>query len=978
MTSQQLRLYLFGRFRLERSGHPLHLPTIKIELLLAYLVLHPELHSREKLAALLWGDFSDAQARASLRNALAALRKLGGPDLLLTDRLTIQLNPDYPLWVDVWEFKKLEDWQRPRTSQKRELPPDSSSPNSESLIALYQGDLLANFYDEWLGPERETYQSLYFETLLQLARQRQSQGEYEAAITYAQQLLNYDATYEVAHQTIMACYLTLGNRTAALKQYETCRRLLRDELDVEPQPDTTALYERIKRADAPASVASLTNLPTPLTRFIGRESVLAEIKQLLIGPTQPDFSHPATLPTRLLTLLGPGGSGKTRLAIQTATVIARQDLYPEGIWWVELASVTDPTFVPQAVAKALGLRPSPDQPLNQILIDYLRPRRLLLILDNCEQVIIACAHLTETLLLACYELQILATSREALGLIGEVAWPVPPLSLPELADENTTALSPTEVQLLAQTEAIRLFVDRAMAAQPDFSLTNHNAVAIAQICRRLEGLPLAIELAAAQVRGGSVQQIAARLLDRLALLGLGSRSVNMRHQTLRAALDWSYELLTPAEQVLFRRLAVFVGGFTLEAAAAICAGEAVEQDTPLTPLSSSAPLIEVITSLVNKSLLTIEHRIQDTRYQLLEPIRHYAADKLWLAGEEQNIWRRHLHWFAALAVRAEPELLGANQLLWLDRLEQDHPNLSAALRFAAEGEKTEVEAGLRLGGALWWFWGLRGYNVEGRERLRPLLSQVEASLQTEAKAKGLFSAGMLALYQMDGSAAMALLQESQTLWQALDHSYGLALTWQYLGFMAHRQGQPAVARQNYEAGLALWRQLGNPWGLGETLGLLGNLTYWDGNYTAARTLQEESLHFKRQIGEKRGVAFSVWSLGKIAQAQGDYATARTFYSEALNIMHRLENKEGLPFVLEAWGYLAVAEKQFQRAARLFGAAAALREAIGSGLPAMSRAAHERDLAEARKGLGNALFEAAWAEGPAMTLDQIVAYALQEA
>ncbi len=969
LSAAPLRLYLFGRFRLESDQGPILLSTRKIEALLAYLVLHPGPHSREKLAALLWGDFTDAQARASLRNALAVLRKQLGDNLLLSDRDTTQLNPSSPLWVDALEF---------RTQATASMTGSLANP-ALVRVELYQADLLTDFYEDWVLAEREYYHRLYLDTLLHLIQQMRSTSEYKQAISLAERLLASDPTHEPTHQNLMACYLALGNRHAALRQYEMCRRILHDELDVEPQLDTTALYERIKRTPAsqPSPAASLTNLPSPLTSFIGREREIAEVKRLLSPPVgrgvgaSPERSRRGEgAITRLLTLTGPGGGGKTRLAIEAAHHLV--DAFEDGVWWADLGAVADPAFVSQAVAKVLGLREGVSQSLSEMLINHLRPKRLLLVLDNCEHLVVACAQLVETLLRACPRLQVLATSREALGLIGEHVWPVPPLSLPN-------PYQPLSLDKVRQGEAARLFVDRTVAISSDFELTEQNISAVAQVCQRLEGIPLAIELAAVWVRVLTVEQIASRLADRFTLLTLGSRTALPRHQTLRAALDWSYDLLTEAEQSLFRQLSVFVGGFTLEAVETVIRDwtRSVEIRDSTNPQSLRfASNLELLTQLVNKSFVLVDHQAEEARYRLLEPIRQYGEDKLWLLGEEAALRRRHLHWCRQLAEQTEPELLGPNQTMWLDRLEREYANLSAALRWSAEGEPVDVEAGLRLGGALWRFWDLRGYIGEGRERLMRLLTLPSAAEWTEAQAKALFSAGMLSLYQMDSQTAAGLLAESLALWRESDHKPGIALALQHLGFIAHRLGQYSVAHTRYEESLAVWREIGRPWGLAETLGMLGNLTYWERDYVAAHSLQTESLTVKRQWGEKRGIAFSVWSLGKVAHAQGDYRAARSLYEEALDTMRQLEDKGGIPFVLEAFGYLAVTEGQLQRAARLLGAAETLRQITGSALPVVSRADHNREVASIHHHLGEEGFATAWAEGRVMTLDQAIDYALQ--
>ncbi|HEX6269551.1 MAG TPA: BTAD domain-containing putative transcriptional regulator, partial [Anaerolineales bacterium] len=541
-VSNRLRLYLFGQFRIERGKRPVRLPTRKLESLLSYLILHPDPHSREKLAALWWGDVSDSQARASLRNALAILRKQLGNQLLLADRKVVQLNPTYPLWADALVFQ----------AQATQL---LSAPSPEPGILdldLYSGDFLTEFYDDWILAERERLHDLYVEALLRLTQQMRARSEYQRALEYAQQVLASDTANERAHQHLMFCYVALGDRSAALRQYEACLRALREELAVEPSPTTKSLHQWIQQAPIgkPSLEAAITNVPIPLTSFVGRQHELAEVKKLL-GTA------------RLLTLTGPGGSGKTRLANQVAIDLV--DAFRDGVWWVDLAALMDETLVSRTVAKTLGVSEAWNQPLNGMLINFLRSRHLLLVLDNCEHLSAECARLAGRLLSACPHLTILATSREALGLTGEYVWYVSRLSIPD----PERAFQADQVM---QYESARLFVERAVAVNPNFQLTEANALPVAQVCRRLDGMPLALELAAARVKVLPVQEMAARLDDRFGLLTGGSRTALPRHQTLRAAIDWSYDLLSEEERALFRRLSVFAGGWTLAAAEAVCAG----------------------------------------------------------------------------------------------------------------------------------------------------------------------------------------------------------------------------------------------------------------------------------------------------------------------------------------------------------------------------------------------------------------------
>ena len=502
------------------------------------------------------------------------LRSQLGKNLLLAGRETVQINPDYLIWVDVLEF------EAQATQGLASHPPDPTAIN----LDLYQGDLLPDLYDDWVITERERYRQLYLDLLLHLAQHWRSQGEYGRVIDLASRVLAQDPANEAAHQHLMFAHFVTHDRNAALRQYEACVRSLRDELGVDPSPETQALYRRIKSTPppGPSRADHTNNLPIPLTSFIGREQEIAELKRLLAHAGNGSYPPP----TRLLTLTGPGGCGKTRLAIQVANELAES--YRDGVWWVDLAPLTEDQLVLEAVAKTLGVAVVEQQELGERLAGYLRQQHVLLVLDNCEQRIAACARLATTLLAECPSVQILATSREALGVFGEIAWLLPSLSLPE----RGTASDP---HALMQSESIRLFVERATAVKGEFALTEANAAAVVQICERLDGIPLAIELAAARTKAMGVGQIAERLSDRFDLLSLGSRTAPLRQQTLRATVEWSYDLLPAPERALFRRLSVFANGWTLEAAEAICPGDGVER----------AQVLDLLARLVDKSLVAV-------------------------------------------------------------------------------------------------------------------------------------------------------------------------------------------------------------------------------------------------------------------------------------------------------------------------------------------------------------------------------------
>lgn len=470
-----------------------------------------------------------------------------------------------------------------------------------------------------------------------------------------------------------------------------------------------------------------TNLPIPLTSFVGREKERKDVENLISK-------------YRLVTLTGSGGVGKTRLALQIGEELS--DAFPNGVWFVDLSPLNDPGLVPQTVLKTLGLIEQQGKSTWQILLDFLRERNLLIILDNCEHLICACAQLAKELLSQCAALKILATSREALGVEGEIAWRVPSLSSPDPA-------KPPGLERLIQYESVRLFMDRAALAKPYFKANKENAPSLVKICQYLDGIPLAIELAAAKINILSPEQISNRLEDRFRLLTGGGRTVLERHQTLRATIDWSYNLLSANEQALFKRLSVFAGGWTLEAAESVCADE----DTTAKIALKAEDILELLGQLVNKSLVITDERRGEFRYRLLDTIRQYAHEELLKSGDASQVQKHYLDFFVKLAEEAELQLMGKHQLIWLDRLESEMDNLRAALEWSMEEE--HVAEGLRLAGALWRFWDVRNHRNEGRERLAALLSHRGALSQTRERAKALYAAGSLADIQNDHATAGA-------------------------------------------------------------------------------------------------------------------------------------------------------------------------------------------------------------------------------
>jgi predicted ATPase len=702
--------------------------------------------------------------------------------------------------------------------------------------------------------------------------------------------------------------------------------------------------------DLPADFAPLrtlnnlpNNLPTQLTSFVGRERAMTDIERQLAK-------------VRLLTLVGAGGAGKTRLALQVAANSLEH--YSDGVWLVELAALADPAFVSQVVASALGLRDDIGRPLPAVLSDYLQPRQLLLLLDNCEHLIAACAPLAETLLRTCPRLRILTTSREALGIAGETTWRVPPLAVPE-----PHHLPPLD-RLLAN-EAVRLFVDRAGAARPGFAVTNENASAVAAICQRLDGIPLAIELAAARVKVLSPEQIAARLEDRFRLLTAGSRTALPRQQSLRALVDWSHDLLTAAERILFRRLAVFAGGWSLEAAEGVCAGEGID----------AHEVLDLLAQLVDKSLVLAELHGGETRYRLLETLRQYATDRLREAGEEEWLRRQQRAWFATFVERQTARLRGPGQVNAVAQLETEYDNLRAALDWC-ETEPGDCAVAARIADDLGWFWTLRGHAREGRARLDRLLALVSG--RTDGRARALSAAGLLAHHDGEYERSAALLEESIEIWRALGDPRGTAIALARLGQLEQSRGNFDRAWMLLEESRALFRAVGVESGLDAPVAVfLAQVAKNRGDYERAIPLFEDCLRAALEQRDKHAAASAVRSLGELAQAQGDYERAGARLTESLRLLRELGDRPCAGTTLDSLAVLSAAHGAPQQAARLFAAAQASREAQGLTLPPVEQGRLEQAVAAAREGLDRGAFDAAWAEGRAMTLEQAIAYALNE-
>jgi predicted ATPase len=764
------------------------------------------------------------------------------------------------------------------------------------------------------------------------------------------------------------------------KRYFSTRDLARD---------LVAIRDRLSDLQQKRPETRPSNLPTPGSAIVGRDKEIGEAKGLLLRKE-----------VRLVTVTGPAGIGKSRLAVEVAREILEH--FPSGPYFIPLAAVSDPNAIVNIIAQTLGVRETAAQPQIETLKDYFRSSAgapVLLLIDNFEHLLAAAPMLSELMGVAPH-LKLLVTSRAALHVSHEHEFPVPPLALPD-----AKALPTLEV--LSQYSAISLFIRRAEAVKPDFKLTEDNAVAIAEICSRLDGMPLAIELAAARTKLLSPSAMRTRLASRLQLLTGGARDLPARQQTLRQAIDWSYDLLNAPEQKLFRRLSVFVAGCTLEAVESVCD---TKQDLEL-------DILDGMSSMVDKSLMRqIEQEDGEPRFVMLETIREYGLEKMAESGEEAPTRRAHAAYCLVLAEEGAAEDASANQKEWMGRLEREHDNVRAALEWLTE--TGNAEWGLRIGVALFRFWEMREYLAEGREWLGKLLKLKGALSPSNARLRALFAAGILATEQGDYDVSDALFKEnleiaqttgdtrsiaislnamavngrdrgdyaasevlfeaSLVFWRELEDGLAVARGLSNLASIVKLQQDYARSRSLYKESLSIFRELGDTTGVGWALNHQGDVAREQGDSEAARLLYEQSLVTFRELNDRWGIAGSLADLGNLAREQGDYRGADSLYRESIGVFQALEHKRGIARLLESFACSAAGQSEPERSLRLAGAAAALRQSIGVPLTAAEQVKLEKGLEPARRALTTSTGRTAWLEGWVMPVEKAVEEVLRTA
>lgn len=1033
-----LRLGVLGSVQITLpNGSAARLESDRARALLAYLAVESDRpHRREALIGLIWPDSPEETARHNLRQALFSLRKAiadhsAHPTYLLITRDEIQFNTASHFALDLAAFEAhMAVCETHTHARLHECA--ICAPHLQQAIDLYRGKFLQEFFlddsaefEEWALARREALHQRALDAATDLTSYYEQHGDLGAARRTALRQLELDPWREQAHRQLMRVLALEGQRGAAIAQYETCRRVMADELGIEPSAETTALYKQIRdgswKALAVFNIQTPTsNLPTQLTLFIGRESELLELGRLITDPA-----------CRCITLVGPGGIGKTRLALQ-AGANSRHD-FAHGVAFIPLATVKSDESVVPAIATALGLiSHHQDDPKTQLL-DFLREKQMLLIMDNVEQVLSGVGVFLEILQHA-PEVKLLVTSREQLNLREEWVYEIKGLTVPE-----------SEVQEVEQYDAVALFVQRARRAHTGFRLSDNDRAAVVRLCQLVGGVPLAIELAAAWVRTLTLVEIVREIERSLDFLNTNWRDLPERHRSLRAVFNHSWNMLSVDEQTTLSRLSVFHGRFHRQAAEQV-----------------AGATLPMLASLVAKSLIRHYgggHSARQSsfgQYEMHELVRHYAEERLVERGECDAGCLEHFSYFLRFAEEAEPKLVGTEQVAWLDRLEEERDNLQAALEWSLKPvepvDGALIQESLRLAGALFLFWKRRDHWSEGRTWLKRALraSELGHLPGSKAKAKALNGAVLLAVEQADTEIAQSLAEENLEIANELGDPYSIARALGSFGYLLWKQKNFAAAQMECEKALALFRQLGNQFGIAESLHDLGHIAINQGNCTVAQKNLEESVSTFREIGDLLGlysatgdlglVAYlqgqdaaarsyleqalsgareigsvptaeaALNRLGDLARARGEYEEAGTLYAECLELYRGMDDKDEIPSILHNLAYVAqhqgdhiralglfrealgmqrerrnnagIAEclegigavftesGQIEQGARLMGAAKFLRDKSGATLWPANQIEHDRTVSHLQSALDNATLAAAWAEGQQIAAESL--------
>lgn len=918
-----LKIGMFGPMQVHVGDAPL--PTLrsrKALWLLGLMTLRSDRPvSREWVASTLWPDSDQGVAFANLRPVLSELRRALGDQayrLRSPDRATVFLDLD-GAEVDLLEF-------------------DAAISRGDYLraVELYGGPLLEGCLEAWLLQERNARLQDCTKALQSLGDAAYEKGLFEEAIERFSRLTILDPWRDAPRRGLMKAFMKAGDANGALQTYRDFAHTLRAQGGLLPDEKTTALYHQIRgllqqgaRPPKPREPEAgppkvVGYLPHALTALIGREDERTDVTSKLRQ-------------NRLVTLLGTGGIGKTRLAMEVAKDVSRE--FPDGVWLVPLEALTDERLVVGHLISTLKITERPDAKPLENLVDGLRKKRSLLVLDNCEHLLLAVVELSGKLLRECGGIHILATSREALGIIGERVWPVPALPTP---DRDHLPQNPaTLLRVVASYEGVQLFLDRTKAVNPAFELSGENAVVVAEICARLEGVPLAIELAAARMKAMTAAQVGERLTDHLRLLTGGDRSGASRQRTLRATLDWSYELLNPEERTLFRRLSVFAGGWTLDAAERICADDDLDR----------ASLGDLHHALTDKSIVGFDER--SGRFRFLETVRQYAQEKLDASGERETLRARHGAWCLELARLAEQHYRGPEQKTWLDRLEAETPNFRAVLG------ADDVETALQLAGALGRYWMYRGPFAEGLFYCERALSLHVPPVGTAGRAKVLESVGALAMERGDGPRGKAAYQEALEIRRALGEPLEIVAALSGLALVAAQEGDLDLALKLHEESLPLIRQRGEWSRYANTLRCQAAVYFAQSEFERANEVSREAIAMSQASNDEIGVSLALCCLAEGEIQLGRYEGAELRLADAMELCRKLRYANGLAWTLDISAYLKTFIGAPERAWELHEQALSIFEELG----------HPYGIAASHAGMGAAAFEMGWLKDARRLLEE---------
>ncbi len=962
-----LRITLLGGFRIWVHGTEIPASAWRLQKarsIIKLLALAPDLSMhRAELIEHLWPEFDPVAGNNNLHRTLHAARRAldsagmpGGasPTLRLRGPHVV-LEPAGTIRIDVHAFMQAA----------RDAQAEGSVRGYLGALSLYAGDLLPeDRYDDWAAGMREALRQERLSLLSGLADLYQSRNDLAAATDIRAEIVREDPFDEVAQRLLMRDLALIGQRGRALAQFHDLRLALK-EIDEAPSVESEELYREILARRFPSDMdgevrvvhhaSPTSNLPAPLTSFIGRDSERSELVELL---------DPAHETPRLVTLTGPGGSGKTRLSLAVASQLA--DAYEDGIWFVDLSLISDSDDLPGTILSTLGIPESSGDLVVDVLVEALQQKSILLIWDNCEHLMGGCAKLARFVLQQAPNIRILATSRQPLGMHGEAVWRIPPLPVPSEMIRRGAIHSDDAIADLARNACVRLFCERARLVRSGFALIRENAAEVAQICRYLDGIPLAIELAAARMGMMSAHSLAERLDRSLHVLASSGVAVNERQRTLSGTLDWSYGLLSNSERALFRRLSIFSGGWTLETAEAICAGN--QLDGP--------DILGLLAELIDKSLVQFQAASFGGRYQLLEVVRQYAAERLEESGEADGLRRRHAAYFVDLAETAEPELRGPDQTLWLDQLEREYGNIRAAIGcYVAQRELT---AALRMAAAIWWFCFTRGYYAEQCERLVRMLELADTSgieIEPAVRAKALLAAGALAWKREQLPLARTLLEESVAIRRDIGDTVGTAWSLTFLGHVAGSQGDYSLGFQCASEAIDLFRGSDHLAGMARALNALGEEARRAGDDDQAEIYYRESLQIDRQSGNRAGICLRLHNLGYVALHRKQAAQAARMFMESLRLAEELKDLDCVAACLEGIAAVESVAGPAERSMQLFGAAESLREELHVPIDVADLPEHDQYVACARTRLTRETAERARDVGLNLDPDEAVRIAI---